>query len=192
MSPTCGDIVHDPFTYRGFNHRTVAEIQEKIAKRGGQGLLSRFGHAKNDKEAIASWRSDLNAIINILNVGSVVPAWPPLNVYFQTELAVNTRANGSGVRRDVVDTREVVPTIRDNAMSTQPIIRDVQNGIINTRAPVSDAYRNMARSQEGTRSHRYSVNSTVYQPVTECSPFPRIVTVQRVPMTRIPRSWQDF
>ena len=59
-------------TYRVSNRRIAAEIQNKIVKRGGQGLISRLAHAKNDKKAIASWRSDLNGILRILNVRSIV------------------------------------------------------------------------------------------------------------------------
>ena len=51
--------------------RTVYEIQENIIKRSKRNPISRRYHAKNDKEAIATWRSDLNGIRRVFNVRSV-------------------------------------------------------------------------------------------------------------------------
>ena len=50
--------------------RTVAEIQEKIVEKDRRNLLSRLTHAKNDKEAIVAWRSDLNRVLHVFNVRS--------------------------------------------------------------------------------------------------------------------------
>jgi hypothetical protein len=60
----------DSFT-RCLNRRTLAEIQGKVVKRGKRNHVSRLFHAKNDKEAIAAWRQDLNKILHIFNVRSV-------------------------------------------------------------------------------------------------------------------------
>jgi len=165
--------------YRVSNRRTVAKIQERIVERGERGLLSRFIHAKDDKEKIASWRSDLNRILGIFKVCSVVPVRPLLTVCFQKELGVNTRANRSGVRRNVPDTRMVAPNVRNDVVNTQPIVSDVQRGVINTRAPVSNTSRNLGRRQEETRSNRHSVNATFYPPTTDYSPFPRLAAGQQ-------------
>jgi len=48
--------------------RTVAEIQEKVIEKGGRNLLSRLVNAKNDKEAMATWRADLNRVLQVFNV----------------------------------------------------------------------------------------------------------------------------
>jgi len=64
-------------------------------------VVSRLLHAKNDKEAIATWRSDLNTILQVFNVRLVVSAWISLIVSFQTELVVNTHVTVSGIRRDL-------------------------------------------------------------------------------------------
>ena len=51
---------------------TLAEIQREIIKKGKRNVVSRLVHAKNDKEAIATWKSDLCRILHIFNVRVVV------------------------------------------------------------------------------------------------------------------------
>ena len=53
------------------NRRTVAEIQANVIEKGERNLFARLVHARNDKEAIAGWRSDLNRILHIFNVRPV-------------------------------------------------------------------------------------------------------------------------
>ena len=55
-------------------------IQKKIVKQGKRNVVSRHIHAKNDKETIATWRSDLNRILHVFNVRPVVFVRPPLNI----------------------------------------------------------------------------------------------------------------
>ena len=62
-----------PSAYHGLDRRTVAAIQEKVLKRGGRGRVSRFFHSKDDKDAIAAWKSDLNRILHVFNVRSTYP-----------------------------------------------------------------------------------------------------------------------
>jgi len=63
---------HSSFsTYRAFDRRTVVEIQNEILKQGGRHRFTRFLHARNDKDTIADWKSDLNRILAIFNVRSV-------------------------------------------------------------------------------------------------------------------------
>ena len=52
-------------------HRTVAEIERKIISQGGRNPLSRFLHARDDKDNISGWKLDLNRILNIFTVCSV-------------------------------------------------------------------------------------------------------------------------
>ena len=61
-------VVHDPLIT--LNHRTVAEIQERVIEKGGRNLLSRIVHARNDKEVMVTWRSDLNRVLHVFNVRS--------------------------------------------------------------------------------------------------------------------------
>ena len=51
--------------------RTVGEMQRKIVEQNGRNSISRLLHAKSDKETIATWRLDLNRILDIFNVGFI-------------------------------------------------------------------------------------------------------------------------
>ena len=50
----------------------MEEIQQRIVKQGKRGAISRHFHAKNDKDKIAAWRSDLNRILQVFNVRTIV------------------------------------------------------------------------------------------------------------------------
>ena len=56
------------------DHSTLAEIQRRIIKKGKQNAVSRLFHAKSDKDTITGWKSDLNKILLVFNVSSVVAA----------------------------------------------------------------------------------------------------------------------
>jgi len=60
------------------DRRTVAEIQRKVIKQGGNNPVSRLLRAKNDKEMITAWKLDLNKVIHVFNVCSVGFAPLPL------------------------------------------------------------------------------------------------------------------
>jgi len=44
------------------------EIRRGIVKHGKRGVVSRFFHAKNDKDTIGAWRSDLNSVLLVFGV----------------------------------------------------------------------------------------------------------------------------
>ena len=52
----------------------MADIQRKLVKWGKRNGISRRFHAKDDKEMIATWRLDLNKILQIFNACSVARA----------------------------------------------------------------------------------------------------------------------
>ena len=58
-------------THQALNRRTVAEIQRKVIKQDERNVAFRFLHAKNDKETIAAWKSDLSRVLQVFNVRSV-------------------------------------------------------------------------------------------------------------------------
>ena len=110
----------------------MAEIQRGVVKGGKRNAISRVLHSRNDKEAIATWRLDLNRILHIFNVRSITSAWPSLTVHFQTELAINTNV----------------------------VVSDVHTIAKDTHTIVSDIRRTMVQSQEGTGSKDLSVGVT--------------------------------
>ena len=67
---------------RALDCRTVAEVQRKIVKQSGRNTVSRLFNAKSDKETIAAWKLELNAILHVFNVCSVPFVWPSLTVPF--------------------------------------------------------------------------------------------------------------
>ena len=91
-----------PFIYQVPNCRAVADIQKNIIKRGKRNGVSRMLHAKNDKETIATWRLELNRILQVFSVRSITVPWPPLTDPFQTELALNTSVAVSDIHRILV------------------------------------------------------------------------------------------
>ena len=78
--------------------RTLAGIQSKVTDRSNQNAISRAFHAKSDSQMIASWKMDLNRILLIFNVRSVVLEWSTLIVHSQAELGISIRETLSEVR----------------------------------------------------------------------------------------------
>ena len=63
-------LLDDSLT-RCLDRRTVAKIQKNVVKQGKRSAISRFLYAKIDKDAIVTWRQDLNRILHIFNVRSI-------------------------------------------------------------------------------------------------------------------------
>ena len=101
------------FTYRTLNRRTVKEIHGNVTEKRKRDPLSQLFHAKDDKETIGTWKLDLNRILHVFNVRSLVFARMSLIVSFQTELAVNTHVAVSDMRHDMSGIRSDVSKIRE-------------------------------------------------------------------------------
>ena len=63
-------LMHTPRSsaYHDMDHRTVADVQGKVLEQSGRGGVSRFLHSRDDEDAIARWKSDLNRILHVFNV----------------------------------------------------------------------------------------------------------------------------
>ena len=112
------------------HRRTVAEIQRKVIKQSGRNPVSRLLHAKNDKEAIAAWRLDLNRILHVFNVRPIAFSPLLLTVHFQTELAINTHVTVSDIRHDVANTHNIVSDVHQNVASTHNIVSDIHRAVV--------------------------------------------------------------
>ena len=75
------------------------EIQRKVIEQGERNVVSRFIHSENDKEAITTWKLNLDKILHVFNVRSVTSVRISLTVHLQTELATIT---------DVADTHTIM------------------------------------------------------------------------------------
>ena len=66
-------MVSGSSTYHALDCRTVAEIQNKVIKQSGRNAASQLFHARNDKETIGAWKSELNRILVVFDASSVYP-----------------------------------------------------------------------------------------------------------------------
>ena len=67
---------------------------------------------------LAGWKLDLNRILHIFNVRSVVSTWTLLIIPFQTELVMNVHVAVSGIRQDVSKMLMVAQAQTRSAAST--------------------------------------------------------------------------
>ena len=105
----------------------MAQIKRGVVKMGKRKAISRFLHAKDDKDTIAGWHSDLDRILQVFKVCSTIPSvLTPLTTDLQTELAVHTDVTVTETRHDVAYTREVVSDIQRAVVKVQEGI-DVMN-----------------------------------------------------------------
>ena len=122
------------------------EIRRNITKRGKQNPITRRFHAKDDKEAIAAWRSDLSRILHVFNVRSVTSVRSSLNLHFQTELGINTHETISDVHQGAANEPAVVPDVRCNTSNAYPI--------------VSNIYHDKLKNHEGAGGQNQVVSAT--------------------------------
>ena len=59
------------FTYVDPNCKIMKAIWKKVVRMGEQNLVYRLSQAKDDKEAIAGWKRDLDKILQIFDVRPV-------------------------------------------------------------------------------------------------------------------------
>jgi len=145
--------------------RILDEIRENIIKRGRRNVISRHYHVKDDKEAIATWRLDLNRVWRVFNVRSVIYVWPLLTVRFQTELGIDTRATGSGARQD--------------AANKPSIFSDVTPEVGNTRTTASDIHHTALKSRKGTGGQNQAVSTARTVSPSKYLPLLRLMLGQR-------------
>ena len=88
------------------DRRTVAEIRRRVSKQSERNAVSRLIHAKNDKDAIAAWRLDLNRVLQVFTVRSAAFTRLSLIVPFQTELVVNTHTLVLDLHRNALSGQE--------------------------------------------------------------------------------------
>ena len=126
--------------------RTMDGIQRHIIERGKRNAISRRYHAKDDKNAIATWGLDLNRILHDFHVCSVIFVWRLLIFRFQTELWINTHPRVSDAHK--------------NAANKHAIVSDVHPNISNTRTVVPDIHHTKLKSREGAGGQNQVVSTT--------------------------------
>ena len=145
-----------------WHYRTLGDIRSRVTERSKQNAISRAFHAKNDSQTIASWRMDLNRILLVFNVRSVVFVLSALTVHSQTELGLNIYGTISDVHDGVMETHTVVTDTHTVVSDTHTIVSEVQCGVAETHTMVSEIRREILGGQKGANSQLRSVSDTDY------------------------------
>jgi hypothetical protein len=104
----------------------VAEIERKVKEESRRNVALRLLHAKNDKDKIAGWASDINKILQIFNVRSFAPPLASLTIGFQTELAIDTNVAVSGTYNIVSDVHKIVSGTHNIVSDTHNVVSDIR------------------------------------------------------------------
>jgi hypothetical protein len=144
----------------------LAEIEMKI-EQGKRNAVSRLFHAKNDKETIAGWKSDLSRILHIFNVRSVGFVWLLLTVYSQTELAINTHVAVVDIRHDVATTQTIVSDVHRDVVNTHATVSDVQRDVVATHTVVSNIHNVFQRRRQNDVASTHTMVSDIHRVVTK-------------------------
>jgi len=167
----------DDFLTR-FSIRTMDEAQRHIIERSKRNAISRRYHAKEDKEAIATWKLDLNGVLGVFNVCSATSARRLLSSCFQNELRINADATASDIHQDAAkkptvvsdvhhddsNVKVTVPDVHCDVLNANPVVSDIQSDVANTRTVVSD---NKLKSREGADGQNRAVSAIRILPVAE-------------------------
>lgn len=158
----------------------MTEIQKHIVERGKRNALSRRYHAKDDKEAIATWGLEFNRILHVFHVCPIASAWRLLTFSFQTELWTNVRTTDSGIHQGVKSKHTVIPDAHrgtPNAETTvsyarhdvsyvHPIVSDTRGDVAITRTTVSAIHHDKLKGRENADAQNQAVGTTHTVPVT--------------------------
>ena len=151
--------------YRALDCRTVAQIQRSANEPKKRNPISRIFYANKDEATIAAWRSDLDRILHVFEVRSVVDSLPTLLTdHLQTELALHTHIA-------VSDTHEIVSNIREGCVNTHEIVSDIREGFMNTHELVSDMHRTMLKDQQGADVKNQTVGNHGILSIIEKNPL---------------------
>ena len=156
------------FTYQPFDHRTVSEVQKNITeRRGKRRVISRRLHAKDDKEAIAAWKLDLDKILHTFNVRSTTSVRPSLDLCFQAELGTNQHTTVSGTQQNAANTHTIIPTVHPNTLGPGPVAPVICINAPNTHPIVPGTNRNGSKSGGDTDGQNQVVSTARTLPVAE-------------------------
>ena len=111
---------HSRLAHHARDCRTVSQIQKSAVEPDKRNPLSRVFNAKNDKDRVTAWRSDLDRILHIFEVRSTAHSLQTLlTVHLQTELALHTHVAISDVHEEIANTRELVSDMHRAVLKDQ-------------------------------------------------------------------------
>ena len=103
-----GDAWFGQLTDDALDRRTVEEIEEKLTEQSKRNAVSRIIRAVNDKVRIVGWMSDLDRILRVFNVRSVIFTRSSPIVSFQIESIMNIHVTTSDVKHGVLEIQKEV------------------------------------------------------------------------------------
>ena len=118
----------------------ASDIQKKAIKEIGRNYLSQLVHAKGDKDKIAAWRLELNRILQIFNVRSVVLTSSLLTTLFSDQVVLEHPRNSSDTNATASDTHAAVSYTRDDVSK----VREEISGQVSL---VSDRFLALSRGE---------------------------------------------
>ena len=148
-------------------NRIVDEIRRHIIKRDKRDAISRCYHAKDDEEAIATWKLDLDKILCVFNVRSVVPVRRLLISRFQTGLRMNEHATDSATHPGVGDKHTIHSSVHHDTSDAKAIIPNVRRGVLNTNSAISGIHYNKPKCREGADGRNQVLSIACALPVTD-------------------------
>ena len=113
-----------------------------IEKQGRRNVVSRYLHARNDKEKIAAWKLDLNRLLQVFNVSPTVSLWLLLTLHPQTELAINTHVI-------VSDTQAAVSDVHHEVVNTHTTVSKLDHTVTSNHTMISEIHRTVVKGQDG-------------------------------------------
>ena len=115
----------------------MAAIQKYVVKQSKRNPISRRFHAKEDNQAIASWRLDLDEIRHIIAVRSFNPAGQLLTLCFflQTEFANGTDTGVTEIRRGITNAHSTVRDAHTDIPNSSIAIPEVRCDVSQTVVP---------------------------------------------------------
>ena len=96
-----------------------------MIKQSRRNPVSRLFRAKGDKDMIAAWRLDLNRILHVFNVRSIICSPPLLTVLLQTELAINTHTAVYNTQNIVSEIHRTIVNSREGTDGSSRLVSDL-------------------------------------------------------------------
>lgn len=124
-------------------------------------MVTQFLHTRNhnlEKEAIATWRSDLKKVLGVFEVRSATSLLPSLTLHIQTELEIDKQVTVSNTRQEVPDSRTPVSNTHHDTSKSNPPVSGVQNHGSNARTVTPSARSNASRNREDPGGQNLAVN----------------------------------
>ena len=135
----------------------MSEIQKNVVRRAERNGISRRLHAKGDEKAITAWKSDLDVIRRIFDVGLFISRWRSLTFRSQTELEMNADTN----------VHPVVPNVNHGPAHPPSSVPEIRGDLGDARNTVSITQRNTLNIPGDADGQNRTVCTTRFMPITE-------------------------